>query len=97
MCGGDAPGVFRSWGGVHVCHGVWICVYLNGSEHRVSFSLLECICMLRVHAGMGGVGSICILMCERAQLAACRGTGMFGGALWLYMCSDTSVLERVLP
>lgn len=53
--------------------------------------------MLRVHAGMGGVGNICILMCERAQLGACRGTGMFGGALWLYMCSDTSVLERVLP
>lgn len=67
-------------------------MYLNVSEHRVSFPLLECICMLCVRAGMGGVGNICILMCERAQLGACRGTGMFRESVWLHMCSDTSML-----
>lgn len=37
--------------------------------------------MLRVRAGMGGVGNVCILMCERAQLGACRRTGMFRGSV----------------
>lgn len=72
-------------------------MYLNVSEHRVSFALSECICMLRVRAGLGGVGNICIPMCERAQLGACRRTGMFRGSVWLRMCSDTSVLYCVFP
>lgn len=75
--------MFRLCVWVHVCHGVWLCVYLNVSEHRVSFSLSECICMLRVRAEMGGVGNICILMCERAQLSACRRTGMFCVAVYV--------------
>lgn len=51
--------------------------------------------MLCVHAGMGGVGNICILMCERARLSARRRTGMFRGSVGLYMRSDTSALESV--
>lgn len=51
--------------------------------------------MFRVHAGMGGVGNICILMCERAQLGARRSTGMFRGSVGLCMCSDISALKSV--
>lgn len=51
--------------------------------------------MLRVHAGMRGVGNICMLMCERAQLGARRRTGMFRGSVGLCMCSDISALESV--
>lgn len=51
--------------------------------------------MLRVRAGMGGVGNICILMCECAQLGARRRTGMFRGAVCV--CSDISALESVFP
>lgn len=50
--------------------------------------------MLRVHAGMGGVGNICIL-CERAQLLARRRTGTFRGSVGLCVCSDISALESV--
>lgn len=51
--------------------------------------------MLRVHAGMGGVGNICILMCERAQLGARRRTGVFRGSVGLCVHSNISMLESV--
>lgn len=72
------------------------CVFeCQGAESIIFF--VEGICMLCVHAGMGGVRNICILMCERAQLGARRRTGMFRGAVGLRMCSDISALESVFP
>jgi len=53
--------------------------------------------MLCVRAGMGGVENICILMCERAGLGACRRAGVFRGSVWLRMGSGTSVSYCVLP